>query len=212
MSGHGHSHDQGGCSGGDHDHVREDERGSTYSLYLKIDTNRVQCLNEAEDGSAKHIFKPWDQRLDKEKFVESDSDEELLINIPFTGCVKLKGIIMIGGEDDTHPNKMRIFKNRPNMTFDDAEIEADQEFELHPDPEGAIEYATKVARFNSCESISIHIPSNFGAETTKIYYIGLKGDFTEAHRHEVTICNYEITPNVSDHKANPWDKVGHQIQ
>lgn len=26
----------------------------------------------------------------------------------FTGIVKLKGIIVIGGEDDTHPSKMKL--------------------------------------------------------------------------------------------------------
>ena len=67
MSGHGHGHSHGGgCDDGD-DHVTEDERGFAYSLYLKIDTERVQCLNEVEDGSAKYVFKAWDQRLDKEK-------------------------------------------------------------------------------------------------------------------------------------------------
>ena len=44
--------------------------------------------------------------MDKTEFVESDADEELLINIPFTGDVKLKGLIVIGGEDDTHPDKV----------------------------------------------------------------------------------------------------------
>ena len=29
------------------------------------------------------------------------------------------------------------------MTFDDAGSEADQEFEVHPDPSGVLEYATK---------------------------------------------------------------------
>lgn len=65
MPGHGHSH--GGCEDHDHDHVTEADRAAAYSLYLKIDTERVQCLNEAEEGSAKHVFKPWDQRMDKEK-------------------------------------------------------------------------------------------------------------------------------------------------
>ena len=42
------------------------------------------------------------------QFVESDADAELLFNIPFTGNVKLKGIIVLGGEHETHPKKMRL--------------------------------------------------------------------------------------------------------
>ena len=63
--GHGH---HGPCSC-EHDHDDDDslERGALFSLYLKIDSERVRCLNEARDGSAKTIFKPWHERLDKEK-------------------------------------------------------------------------------------------------------------------------------------------------
>ena len=64
---HGHSH---GACGGDSDHGHDhpdEEMGKMYSLYLKIDTERLQCLNEARDGSGKTVFKPWDQRKDKEK-------------------------------------------------------------------------------------------------------------------------------------------------
>ena len=37
------------------------------SLYQKIDTEKLQCLNEAEEGSGKKVFRPWDERLDKSK-------------------------------------------------------------------------------------------------------------------------------------------------
>ncbi|ESO88283.1 hypothetical protein LOTGIDRAFT_204391 [Lottia gigantea] len=209
MSGHGHSHS---CEK-EHDHgLPPEEMAAAYSLYTKIDTFNVECLNEAVDGSGKTVFKPWDQRLSKEKYVESDADEELLFNIPFTGNVKLKGVILIAGPGENHPNRMKLFKNRPKMTFDDSSAEADQEFELHPDPEGVLEYSTKVARFNSVEHLSIHFPSNYGAETTCVYYIGLKGDFTEARRHEVTICTYEARANPSDHKTNALDSVNSLIQ
>merc|ERR1712080_52676 len=204
-----------GCCGhghGEHDHTKISELGSIYTLYQKIDMENIECLNETVENSACTVFKSWDERCDTSKFVESDCDEELLFNIPFTGCVKLKGIIIIGGEDDYHPSKMRIFKNRPHMTFDDAASAADQEFDLQPDHTGSLEYLTKVARFSQTEHLSIHFPTNFGEETTKVFYIGLKGDFAEAHRHGVTICNYEARANPADHSIKEYNPTTNSVQ
>lgn len=111
---------------GSHDHDETPETGIEYSLYEKIDKDNLECLNEAQDGSAKKIFKPWEERLNFDvvkvmftmvcvclygfflQCVESDADEELLFNIPFTGNVKLKGIMIIGNDDETFPSKMRL--------------------------------------------------------------------------------------------------------
>lgn len=151
--------------------------------------------------------------MDFERYVESDCDAELLFNIPFTGNVKLKGIRIIGPNDDQHPRKVRIFKNRPKMTFDDVKSKADQEFQLEKDLTGSIEYNTKVVLFNSVYHLSLHFPTNFGDSetTTRIYYIGLRGEFSEAHHHGVTICTYESAPNVADHKNDLLEKSGHHI-
>ena len=43
------------------------------------------------------------------QFVQSDADEELLINIPFTGNIKLKGMIIIGPNDDSHPDRVKMY-------------------------------------------------------------------------------------------------------
>lgn len=72
------------------------------------------------------------------------------------------------------------YKNRPNMTFDEAGSEPDQQFELTRDEVGVVEYTVKASKFNSISQICIHFPSNFGSESTKLYYIGLKGDFLKA--------------------------------
>ena len=88
MCDHGHSH-------GSHDHGKAgllgEELGFQYSLYQKIDLENVSCLNEEIEGSGKSVFKAWENRKNKETFVVSDADEELLFNIPFTGNIKLKG-------------------------------------------------------------------------------------------------------------------------
>uniref|UniRef100_A0A8C5DMR8 PITH domain-containing protein 1 n=2 Tax=Gouania willdenowi TaxID=441366 RepID=A0A8C5DMR8_GOUWI len=198
MSGHGHGHGHGcGCAA-EHEPA---ERGVEFSLYQRIDLDQMQCLNESRDGHGRLVFKPYDQRKDREKFVESDADEELLFNIPFTGSVKLKGLIISGEDDESHPAEIRLYKNIPQMSFDDVGREPEQAFRLNRDPLAELEYPTKIARFTNVNHLSIHISKNFGAENTRVYYIGLRGEFSEAHRHEVTICNYEAAANPADHKV-----------
>jgi PITH domain len=55
-------------------------------------------LNEAIDGSAKSVFKPWGQRLDfsAPPLLSNEDDPELLIHIPFDGAVKIRAISIIG--------------------------------------------------------------------------------------------------------------------
>ncbi|KAM9175776.1 PITH domain-containing protein 1 [Mergus octosetaceus] len=185
--------------------------GAGWGLHLRIDRQRLHCLNERRDGSGALVFRAWEERGDRAKFVESDEDAELLFNVPFTGSVKLKGVIVMGEDDGSHPAEMRLFKNIPHMSFDDAAREPDQMFSLNRDPTGELEYPTKVARFSSVNHLSIHFPKNFGAETTKIFYIGLKGEWTEAARHEVTICSYEAAPNPADHRLQQVTPQAHLI-
>jgi len=44
----------------------------------------------SEEHTVLHAIKPFDQRYDTSKWLESDADEQLLIKIPFTGSCKLK--------------------------------------------------------------------------------------------------------------------------
>lgn len=47
-------------------HVEETNVGQ-WNLYTKIDTYNVQCYNEKHDGSGKHVFRAWEERLDRSK-------------------------------------------------------------------------------------------------------------------------------------------------
>lgn len=65
MAGHnhgqscGHEHHQHGNNGSD--------LGALYSLYTKIDTDKVECLNEEKEESGKCVFKAWDKRFESHK-------------------------------------------------------------------------------------------------------------------------------------------------
>lgn len=65
--GGGHSHGACGCEG-EHEPA---ERGLEYGLYRRIDVEKLQCLNESREGDGKLVFKPWDQRKDREKVLQS---------------------------------------------------------------------------------------------------------------------------------------------
>ncbi|XP_057813483.1 uncharacterized protein LOC131027440 isoform X2 [Cryptomeria japonica] len=56
------------------------------------------------------------------------------------------------------------------------------------------------SRFQGVANLTLHFPENFGAETTQIYYIGLRGEATQMKRDVVATIVYEALPNPSDHK------------
>lgn len=64
MSRHSHS-----CEG-DHNHDDTPEMGVQYSLYKKIDTANLECLNERVEGSGQNVFKAWEDRQDFSKVCE----------------------------------------------------------------------------------------------------------------------------------------------
>ncbi|CAK8685063.1 unnamed protein product [Clavelina lepadiformis] len=134
-----------------------------------------------------------------------------LLRAIFTGSVKLKSVALLGGENDSHPKSMKLFKNIPNMDLDQTCKQPDQVFELPQTYTDVLQIPTKTARFSSVHHLSIFFPDNYGAETTKVYYIGLKGDYKQAQRQEVLITNYELAANPADHKNKLYDTSSHMI-
>ncbi|KAE8799269.1 thioredoxin family Trp26-like protein [Hordeum vulgare] len=166
---------------------------------------QVVALNESVAGSVKSVFKSWDQRLETSGgFLESnEGDPELLVFIPFTSDVKIKSIAVVGGADGTSPSRMRAFINREGIDFSDAQnMQPVQEWELAENLQGVLEYQTRYSRFQGVANLTLHFPDNFGGDTTKIYYIGLRGEATQNKRDVVATIVYEVMPNPSDHNAS----------
>lgn len=223
-----HCHDEHDHEGHDHgDHVPPPDTNQSQSLYQYIDTDHIRTLNEDEQDSGKTVFKSWDNRLDTSKNVESDCDEQLLFYIPFTGMVKLHSLLLRTANDDKAPKTIKLFKNRQDIDFDLAEELKPTSKLVHPEnigitegevveqsqnndmeAEGIVEYAVNRAHFTNLQNLTIFIEDNYGADTTKVFYIGLRGDWTKAGRVPVNIT-YEAAPNPSDHKNPVTDQ--HQV-
>jgi hypothetical protein len=195
-----HNCNRSGC-----DHQPSDQDSLSCSLFSKIDLDNVKCFNEDQDGSCRKVFRSWDDRLNRSYTVKSDIDQDLLFNIPFCGSVKLKSIVIIGPSDDSHPFSIKLFKNRPAMTFDNLSNDCDQEISLAQDPNGLIAYPLKQVKFSWINHLAIYVPRNYSNNSevsTSIYYIGLNGEFQSVNKQQVVIANYEAKPNPADHKTD----------
>jgi len=162
--------------------------GPTNDLLPYIDTAGVSALNESEAGACRRIFRPFDQRLQRDAWLQSeDDDPQLLITIPFTSPVKIQSLTVIGGADGSAPRELRAYINQEALDFDDADrMMAVQTWQLQEgDAEGRIEYPTQFSRFQNVSRLHLLVVDNYGADETTIYYIGLKGIGTDHQRKAV---------------------------
>ncbi|GAA93698.1 uncharacterized protein L969DRAFT_53569 [Mixia osmundae IAM 14324] len=185
----GHAHD-------DDAHIRPED-GEKDFLWGRIDRDGVVALNESVEGSGKLVIKPFDRRNDEQECVESDADEQLILRIPFTGAVKLRSILIKPGGSGQCPDKMHIFVNE-SLDFDQAsEREPVQTVEI-VSSRSTIEYPVRPAKYHSVQSLTLFFPSNHGDETTRIYFVGFRGEYTQLSREAINFV-YEAQANPADH-------------
>lgn len=199
---HGHHHCQ-------HEHEEEGppDTNEAHTLWPYIDHDRVRALNEAEEGSAARVIREWQYRLSTTPVLESDVDEELLVTIPFTGLVKLHSVLLRSIGDDHNPKRIRLFKKGEDLDFGtvgDAKPTSTFEFPEGvglntSEMDGIVEFAVNRAHFSNITSLTLHIPTNWGAETTQLVYIGLRGEWAE-YKSAPVVAQYEAAANPADHK------------
>ncbi|CAI5506567.1 unnamed protein product [Closterium sp. Naga37s-1] len=164
---------------------------------------QVRTLNEAVEGSAEGVFRSWEDRMTfpSQPLDSNEDDPELILFIPFTTDVKIKSIAIIGGADGTSPAKMRAFTNREDVDFSVVnDLTAVQEWDLTENLQGELEYTTKFSKFQGVSSLTLHFPSNFGGDFSRIHFVGLKGEATQNNRRAVAAVVYEAQANPSDHE------------
>ncbi|EON99387.1 putative 60s ribosomal protein l3 protein [Phaeoacremonium minimum UCRPA7] len=189
---------------------------TTTIITTHINFDDVTCLNEAEHGSGKAIVKKtWAERLSDQPEVESDADEQLLVNVPFTGQVKLHSILLRTSNSPSAPKTLKVFINRDDVDFSTAEEqEGTQEFELSQTSD-VQELPVKRARFGKVQRLTLFFPDNFSdgeEDVTRITYLGFKGEWMQLGRAPANIL-YEAAANPSDHavKGTSVNQMGSHI-
>jgi hypothetical protein len=59
-------------------------------------------------------------REDGGLFCQSDDDEQLILTVPFKQIVNLTSVAIQGPADGTAPKTVKIFVNKPNLSFDNC--------------------------------------------------------------------------------------------
>jgi len=109
----------------------------------EVDVRGLDLLNaDSSLGNARILFDSSEPGKKKEKdWVESDTDEQLMLYIPFQSTVKIRSLQLTSfapssAEDETaeiaRPSRLRLFTNRfSNLGFDEAgDVQATQEVEI----------------------------------------------------------------------------------
>ena len=240
---HGHSHSH--SHGHDHGHDHSSPPIATnvnQSLYQYIDTTKVKVLNGVakstlaaanynyNNGIQRHkcFIKAQADKLRIDTYLESDTDCQLLIKIPFTGTCKLQSIILrtnttnLAHEYDV-PKTIKIYKNYKdslNLDFDTvSKQKPDYEFvfpsELGVDPlnsdpidtdeSSLVEHHFPSRGFVNCHSLTLFIENNWSEDEDmlcRIYYLELRGHFMGKLEKDTAIplsTVYESAANPLDH-------------
>ncbi|PNH10353.1 hypothetical protein TSOC_002935 [Tetrabaena socialis] len=149
-------------------------------LLEHIDWSQLECLNEQGLHTATNALKQGYREQD-ELYLESDTDEQLLLNIRFNQRVKLQSIVIKAIDADKAPKSVKLYSNRPHMGFSDtSSVPCAQELELTPAQLKGDPIPLKLVKFSNVDSLSVFVESNQGGEeTTKLCKIALFGSSGE---------------------------------
>ncbi|GFR46748.1 hypothetical protein Agub_g8373 [Astrephomene gubernaculifera] len=150
-------------------------------LLEHIDFSSLECLNEAPGHGADQVLKQGYREQDG-LYLESDTDEQLLLNIRFHQRVKLQGIVIKATDEAKAPKTVKLYTNRPHMGFSDvSSVPCAQQLDLSPAQvaQGAT-LPLKLVKFTNVEVLSVFIESNQGDEEvtqlTKLALLGAAGE------------------------------------
>jgi len=131
--------------------------------------------------------------------LESDVDEQLLITVPFSSHIKLRGLRIVALEAtdaSSGPKEVRLYVNQPNMSFEDVDsIKPAQVIELTPEHLAGKPIEVKPLPFANTLSVTVFVASNQdGTDRTRINSLRFFGfapsgtDMSKLESQKCTSC------------------------
>ncbi|KAI9245262.1 PITH domain-containing protein, partial [Sporodiniella umbellata] len=132
------------------------------NLSSHITSNQVDALNQQKDNNIKNIL------LENDAYLESDVDEQLIMNIPFNQPVKIHSLKFKVPNIANAPKTIKLYVNRQALGFgDDESISETQKIELSPkDFEEDAVTNLRFVKFQNVTRITLFVLDNQEDEET----------------------------------------------
>ncbi|KAH9011908.1 hypothetical protein EDB85DRAFT_2040054 [Lactarius pseudohatsudake] len=120
--------------------------------------------------------------MGEQVYIESDANDQL------TGSVKLRSLLLKSIRSDACQSRtLRKHADKEPLQQFDVAVGCD-----------VGEYVTSPPSSNA-SSVTLFLPASQGTETTRIYYVGFLGQWSE-RKQEPVITVYESQANIADHE------------
>ncbi|KAG8528076.1 uncharacterized protein KY384_006992 [Bacidia gigantensis] len=198
---HGHGGNGDHDHGHSHDHSDEIEPALQSSIYKQIEFDNVRCLNESEtDAGRRVVEKTFQQRLEPAPELVSDADEQLILFVPFAGVLKLHSVLIRASDSSSCPQTLKLYHNHDDLDFSTASDLPPTQM-LHISRTNEVqELPVKRTSFSNVYNLSLFIENNHGADESRLYWVGFKGEFTKLNREPFEVL-YEKAANPKDHEV-----------
>lgn len=158
----------GTSSSADGPHKGDASSAGDVSLLEFLETNQLNCLNEVPEHGIKTILSNKGKTTAK-SYLQSDTDEQLLLNIYFNQTVRVRSIALTTSTPSNAPKNIKLFINKPSLGFEDVEDaeepQASQVLELSEDVvKDGNRIPLRFVRFQNVNSLHIFVASNQGDE------------------------------------------------
>lgn len=142
-----------------------------------MEKESLRCLNESHSGSIRKVL----QENNTELCVSQENDPELLINLIFSEPVNVKSIYFVS-EKELSFDKVSVFLNKVNFSYDIVEQKEDQSFQgLHFGKEFQTQIQVNPVKFQRINSMTIFLTSESNDEIA-LKYLRVIGKGTEIKR------------------------------